>query len=66
MRNLIRLAAIAGALLGCVTVSQAQSGQQSSTEAGVGNAQSHGAYGYGFGGAYAQYGGHLRHHRHYR
>ena len=64
MRSLIRIAAVAGALLGCVTVSQAQTGQQVSTEAGVDNALSHGAYGYG--GSYARYGGHYRHYRHYR
>jgi hypothetical protein len=64
MRNLIKIAAVVGALLGGVTASQAQSGQQLSTEAGVDNAQSHGGYGYG--GAYARYGGHYRYHRHYR
>jgi hypothetical protein len=77
MRNLIKIAAIAGALLGCGTIAQAQSfaqgRQQASTEAGVGNAHSHGAfagfYGSRFGsrGPYAQYyGGGFRHHRHHR
>ncbi len=67
MRNLIKIVAVAGALLGCVTASQALADQQASTEAGVDNAISHGAYGgYGFGGARAQYMGHHRHFRHYR
>ena len=77
MRNLIRIATIAGALLGCVSIAQAQSiaqgRQQASTEAGVGNADSHrAAAGFhgsrlGFRGAYARYeGGRYRHHRHHR
>ncbi|HEY1545213.1 MAG TPA: hypothetical protein VGG01_22675 [Xanthobacteraceae bacterium] len=66
MRNFIKIAAIAGALLGCVTVAQAQSSQQGSTEAGIDNAQNHGAFGgYAHRGAYAQYRGHYGHHRHH-
>jgi hypothetical protein len=68
MRNFFKIAAIAGALLGGVTMSQAQSSQQGSTEAGIDNAQNHGAFGGGYAhrGAYAQYRGHYGHHRHHR
>lgn len=71
MRNLIKIAAVAAAaLLGGVTASQAQYRQQASTEAGVGNAQSHAAYRYGFGrgfgGAYAYAGPRWHHRWHHR
>ncbi len=67
MRNLIKIAAVAGALLGCVTASQALADQQMSTEAGVDNAQNHGSFGgYGYGGARAQFMGTHHHYRHHR
>ena len=58
MRTFMKIAAAAGALLCSVAVTQAQSGQQSSTEAGT-------SFNRGYSGAYAQYGGHYYHHHHH-
>jgi hypothetical protein len=61
MHTFIKVAAMAGMLLGSVAIAQAQSSQQGSTEAGTSYSQGGG----GYGGAYARYGGHHYHH-HYR
>jgi hypothetical protein len=59
MTSLLRIAAATSALLLPLTAAEAQ--QQGSNQA-QGYAQSHGAAGAGYGGAYARYGGH----RHFR
>jgi hypothetical protein len=66
MRNLLKIVAIAGALVGCATAASAQQHPQS-TEASVDNAQNHGHFGgYTHRGPYARYSGRHWHHRHHR
>lgn len=61
MTSLLKICAVAAALFTPIVAAQAQ--QQGSNQA-QGYAQSHGAAGAGYGGAYARYGGH-RHFRRY-